>query len=215
MLNQRKLNPLDKLITNADNVLKTLFGESVAKRPSPADDITEDKELSAEEKKHVAGLMRVNHSGEVCAQALYQGQAFTAKLGKTRQAMEQAAEEEEDHLAWCANRIKDFDSHTSVLNPLWYGMSFCLGAAAGIAGDKVSLGFVAATEEQVGKHLSEHLDLLPENDKKSRAIIEQMHKDETQHAENAKAAGGLDFPTPIKQGMSLISKFMTQTSYKI
>ena len=150
--------------------------------------------------------MRINHTGEVCAQALYQGQALTAKLPQVRIAMEHAAEEEVDHLAWCEQRIHQLGSHTSILNPLFYGMSFGIGAVAGLISDKVSLGFVAATEDQVCKHLNEHLEQLPAEDEKSRAILEQMRIDEEQHAESALEAGGFRFPAPVKFGMSLMAK---------
>jgi len=159
--------------------------------------------------------MRINHTGEVCAQALYQGQALTAKLAHVREAMEHAAEEEIDHLAWCEQRIRQLGSHPSVLNPLFYGMSFGIGAVAGLISDKVSLGFVAATEDQVCKHLNEHLEQLPAEDEKSRAILEQMRIDEERHAESALDAGGYRFPAPIKFGMSLMAKVMTKSTYRI
>src|SRR5690606_34450581 len=164
------------------------------------------------EARHVAGLMRINHTGEVCAQALYQGQALTARLPRVRQAMEHAAEEEIDHLAWCEQRIRQLGSHTSVLNPLFYGLSFGIGASAGLISDRISLGFVAATEDQVCKHLDDHLGQLPAEDEKSRAILEQMRVDEAEHSTNAIAAGGLRFPAPIKFGMSMMAKVMTKTT---
>tara|TARA_B100000446_G_scaffold39947_3_gene35514 strand:+ start:18182 stop:18661 length:480 start_codon:yes stop_codon:yes gene_type:complete len=159
--------------------------------------------------------MRVNHAGEVCAQALYQGQAMTAKLPQVRQEMELAAEEEVDHLAWCQERIENLGSHTSLLNPLWYGMSFGIGATAGLISDRMSLGFVAATEDQVCKHLQDHLSELPEQDAKSRAVVEVMLEDEAKHAHSALEAGGHRFPAPVKGLMSLVSKAMTKTSYRI
>jgi ubiquinone biosynthesis monooxygenase Coq7 len=159
--------------------------------------------------------MRINHTGEVCAQALYQGQALTAKLPHVRQAMEHAADEEIDHLAWCEQRIRQLGSQPSILNPLFYGLSFGVGAAAGLISDKVSLGFVAATEDQVVKHLDDHLQQIPEQDHKSRAILEQMRVDEEQHACNALDAGGLRFPAPVKFGMSLLAKVMTSTTYRV
>ena len=159
--------------------------------------------------------MRINHSGEVCAQALYQGQALTAKLPDVREEMQLAAQEEIDHLVWCEQRIRQLNSHTSFLNPLFYAASFSIGAAAGIAGDKWSLGFVAATEEQVCKHLQDHLTQLPAQDEKSRAILEQMLEDEEKHGNNALAAGGQEFSAPIKKMMSGISKLMTKTTYRI
>ncbi|MED5612161.1 2-polyprenyl-3-methyl-6-methoxy-1,4-benzoquinone monooxygenase, partial [Pseudomonas sp. JH-2] len=165
--------------------------------------------------RHIAGLMRINHTGEVCAQALYQGQALTAKLPQVRKAMEEAADEEVDHLAWCEQRIRELGSRPSLLNPLFYGLSFGVGAAAGLISDRISLGFVAATEDQVCKHLDEHLEQLPAEDQKSRAILEQMRVDEEHHANSAIDAGGVRFPAPVKFGMSLLSKVMTKTTYRI
>jgi ubiquinone biosynthesis monooxygenase Coq7 len=159
--------------------------------------------------------MRVNHTGEVCAQALYQGQALTAKLPKVREKMEQAAAEEVDHLVWCEERLRQLGSHTSHLNPVWYGLSFAMGAAAGIAGDRWSLGFVAATEERVCEHLSDHLEQLPEEDEKSRRILEQMLEDERRHGDLALEAGGKVFPEPVKRAMTAVSRLMTSTSYRI
>ena len=167
------------------------------------------------EARHVAGLMRVNHSGEVCAQALYPGQALTAKLPNVRREMEQAAIEEQDHLAWCEDRLKELDSHTSLLNPIWYGLSFGMGAIAGIAGDKYSLGFVAETERQVSLHLQHHISQLPAQDDRSRNILVQMNEDELHHRDTALNAGGVDLPIPVKITMTAISKLMTKTSYFI
>jgi ubiquinone biosynthesis monooxygenase Coq7 len=199
----------------ADAALRTLLPFSgQPARPSPAV-LKNETELSESETRHVAGLMRINHTGEVCAQALYQGQALTARLPQVRQAMEQAADEEIDHLAWCEQRIRQLGSHTSVLNPLFYGLSFGIGASAGLISDRISLGFVAATEDQVCKHLDDHLGQLPAEDEKSRAILEQMREDEAQHSTAAIAAGGLRFPAPIKFGMSLVSKVMTKATYRI
>lgn len=213
----RQLSFADHLLTQADKALRTLApGKATSQRPSPATaQASREEALSEAEKKHAAGLMRVNHSGEVCAQALYQGQALTAKLSRVRTEMELAAEEEVDHLAWCQERVQQLGSHTSVLNPLWYGLSFGLGATAGLIGDKVSLGFVAATEEQVCKHLESHLQSLPPQDEKSRAVVSQMLKDEAQHAQTALQAGGHRFPTPVKAAMSLVSKAMTKASYRV
>ncbi|MDX1491541.1 MAG: 2-polyprenyl-3-methyl-6-methoxy-1,4-benzoquinone monooxygenase [Pseudohongiellaceae bacterium] len=212
---QTPFNPVENLIVQFDQALRTLVpGSCSAQRPSPAKEFDES-EMSAEQRKHAAALMRINHTGEVCAQALYQGQALTAKLPDVRLAMEHAAQEETDHLAWCEDRIKQLDSHTSYLNPAWYAMSFGIGAAAGIAGDKWSLGFVAETEKQVCEHLREHLDLLPESDEKSQAVLEQMIIDEQNHGETAKQAGGADLPLPIKAGMQLMSKVMKKAAYRI
>ena len=177
---------LDNCLLQFDQALRTCVpGSSLATRPSPADPVAEE-ELSAAEKKHIIGLMRINHTGEVCAQALYAGQAATARLDEVRDSMDHAAQEEADHLAWCDERLKELDSHPSLLNPFWYGLSFGMGAIAGLAGDKWSLGFVAETEDQVCKHLEDHLTKLPEQDGKSKAILEQMIKDEMQHGETAK-----------------------------
>lgn len=214
-MNRPTLSPLDRLIVQADRALRTLSpGKCSHERPSPAAD-TPDSELSDAEKRHAAGLMRVNHAGEVCAQALYQGQALTAKLPQVKAEMAHAADEEIDHLAWCEERINQLGSHTSVLNPLWYGLSFGIGAAAGMVSDRISLGFVAATEDQVCKHLESHLQALPEQDQKSRHIVEQMLVDEAKHAHTALEAGGMRFPGPIKAAMSLVSKAMTETSYRV
>lgn len=211
----RQLTAIDNFIMRADRALRTLAaGEQHAQRPSPATDLTE-QELNAEEKRHTAGLMRVNHTGEVCAQALYQGQALTAKLPDVRAEMEQAAEEEVDHLVWCQERLDALGSHASYLNPVWYGLSFAIGAGAGLVSDKVSLGFVAATEDQVCQHLQKHLEELPAQDEKSRAVVAQMLRDEARHADMALSAGGYNFPAPVKGLMTLVSKAMTKTSYRI
>jgi ubiquinone biosynthesis monooxygenase Coq7 len=214
-MHKRQFSLLDKLISEADSVLKTVTSRgNHASRPSPSKDHS-DTDLSEPQRRHVAGLMRVNHTGEVCAQALYQGQALTAKLPTVREDMEQAAREEVDHLVWCEERLQELDSHTSYLNPAWYGMSFALGALAGAIGDKVSLGFVAATEERVCSHLREHLQQLPEDDRKSQLILQQMLEDEQRHGEKALEAGGTDFPKSLKNAMSSVSKLMTETSYRI
>ncbi|MBS67975.1 MAG: demethoxyubiquinone hydroxylase family protein [Pseudomonas sp.] len=215
MTSQRHYSPADRLLMQADSALRTLLPFSgQPARPSPAV-LKNETELNESETRHVAGLMRINHTGEVCAQALYQGQALTARLPQVRRAMEQAADEEIDHLAWCEQRIRQLGSHTSVLNPLFYGLSFGIGATAGLISDRISLGFVAATEDQVCKHLDEHLSQLPANDDKSRVILEQMREDEQQHATAAIEAGGLRFPAPVKFGMSLVSKVMTKATYRI
>jgi ubiquinone biosynthesis monooxygenase Coq7 len=214
-MQQRRLSLLDKLIGEADSVMKTITSRgNHASRPSPAQGHLES-ELSEPARKHVAGLMRVNHTGEVCAQALYQGQALTAKLPTVRDEMQQAALEEVDHLVWCEERLRELGSRASYLNPAWYGMSFALGAIAGAIGDKVSLGFVAATEEQVCGHLRDHLKQLPDEDRKSSLILQQMLQDEQRHGDNALEAGGMDFPRPIKEAMSALSLLMTRTSYRI
>jgi ubiquinone biosynthesis monooxygenase Coq7 len=213
-MTQRNYSALDQVLMNLDQAVRTVFGRpEITERDYPAKGLDEP-ELTEDERKHVAGLMRVNHAGEVCAQALYQGQALTAKLPKVRASMERAALEENDHLDWCEKRIHDFGSHTSVLNPLWYAGSFAIGALAGAIGDKWSLGFVAETEKQVVKHLQSHFQQLPEADVKSRAILEQMQVDEAQHGATALKAGGAELPEPVKKLMQLTSKIMTGTAYR-
>jgi ubiquinone biosynthesis monooxygenase Coq7 len=187
---------------------------NTAGRPSPARGHSET-ELDDQSQKHVAALMRVNHTGEVCAQALYQGQALTAKLPTVREEMREAAAEEVDHLVWCEERLRQLNSRPSVLNPAWYGLSFAIGALAGAVGDAVSLGFVAATEERVCAHLKDHLRHLPEDDRRSRLILQQMLEDEERHGENALAAGGQNFPQPVKSAMTALSQVMTRSSYYI
>lgn len=210
----RQFTGVDKLIHSFDQALRSLVpGATAAHRENPAN--IEETQLAVSEARHVAGLMRINHSGEVCAQALYHGQALTAKLPNVRREMEQAAIEEQDHLAWCEDRLKELDSHTSLLNPVWYGLSFGMGALAGIAGDKYSLGFVAETERQVSLHLEDHIRQLPEQDDRSRKILVQMNEDELHHRDTALNAGGVDLPTPVRIAMTGISKLMTKTSYYI
>lgn len=209
----RSLSAVDQLICHVDNALKTLVpGASSSHRPSPA--ASQDQEMTSDEQKHAAGLMRINHTGEVCAQALYQGQSLTARLPDVRQAMEHAAEEEIDHLVWCETRLNELNSRTSLLNPGFYTLSYGIGAMAGALGDKYSLGFVAATEEQVCEHLEEHLETLPAQDQRSREILQQMHEDELKHATLALDSGGIDFPPWIKGLMTRISKVMTATTYR-
>lgn len=215
MSNQRHYSPADKLLMQVNSALRTLLPFSGSPyRVSPAK-VHEETDLTEQETKHVAGLMRINHTGEVCAQALYQGQALTAKLPEVREAMEKAAEEEIDHLAWCEERVRELGQKPSLLNPLFYGLSFGVGAAAGLISDRLSLGFVAAVEDQVCKHLDEHLGKIPTGDEKSRAILEQMRVDEEKHSTNAIAAGGFKFPMPVKVGMTLLSKVMTKTTYHL
>lgn len=207
---------IDKVISEIDTALRTISPpvKRIAMRTSPAGEIADSK-LSPAEKKHSAGLMRVNHAGEVCAQALYQGQALTAQLTHIKQQMAQAAIEEVDHLAWCEQRLQELNSQPSQLNFIWYSGSLLLGALAGLAGDKVSLGFVAETEHQVSAHLQEHLKKLPRDDKKTKIILEQMQDDEEHHAHMAIEAGGIELPLVVKQLMTLVSKVMTKTSYYI
>lgn len=209
----RRYSVLDSLIMECDKAIQTVVGKpETTDRPVPGSDMDEH-ELTAQEKLLSTRLMRVNHSGEVSAQALYQGQALTATLPEVRTAMEQAALEENDHLVWCQQRVEYFGGHTSVLNPLWYAGSFVMGAVAGKIGDKWSLGFVAETEKQVVKHLDEHLEQISKNDEKSRAILEQMKIDELHHGTTALEAGGAALPKPVKLAMGLMSKVMTKTSY--
>jgi len=206
---------LDNLITQFDSALKTLVPGSVtALRTSPA--VEKDTvELEETDRKHVAGLMRINHTGEVCAQALYQGQALTARLPEVRESMNLAAKEEIDHLNWCEQRLDELESHPSLLNPVWYGMSFGLGALAGLAGDRWSLGFVAETEHQVCAHLQDHLGRLPEQDERSEAILSQMLEDEGRHAVTAEAAGAAELPLPVKSAMNVMAAVMKQVTYRL
>lgn len=210
----RTTNFLDTLITEVDSALRTLIPpqKRAPTRVSPAKPIA-DCTLSLAEKKHIAGLMRVNHAGEVCAQALYQGQALTAQLTHIKKQMNEAAAEEIDHLAWCEERLSELGSQPSRLNPLWYSGSIIIGALAGLAGDKISLGFVAETERQVTCHLQHHLQKLPLEDKKTKAILERMQEDEEHHALIAVEAGAKELPFLIKQAMNTVSKLMTKTSY--
>ena len=211
----RRYTLADRLIAHADQVLKTLTpGTAPALRANPANPHP-DIGMPEACRRDVAGLMRVNHSGEVCAQALYQGQALTARLDGVRATMEHAADEEIDHLAWCADRVHEMGARTSMLNPLFYALSFGIGAIAGIAGDRWSLGFVAATEDQVCRHLREHLESLPASDTRSRAIVQQMLEDEARHATHAREHGASEFPAPVREAMTLLSRVMTATTYRI
>lgn len=205
---------MDQIINEFDRVLRTLFAPARSVRPHPDTSVAE-VELSADEKRHAAGLMRVNHCGEVCAQALYQGQALTARHAEARQALQQAAHEEVEHLAWTEQRITELGGRTSLLNPLWYAGSLAIGVTAGVIGDRWNLGFLAETERQVSEHLQSHLATLPAADSRSRAIVEQMHADETSHAEMAVALGAAELPPPVKSAMHAMSKVMTTLSYKL
>lgn len=212
----RQFSRADLLVGQFDAALRTLMpGVARATRSSPATPEIQDAAIDDAERRHAEGLMRINHTGEVCAQALYQGQSLTARLPEVREQMEEAAVEEIDHLAWCESRLKELDGRTSLLNPLYYAASFSIGALAGAVSDSVSLGFVAATEEQVGKHLEEHIQTLPSGDRRSRAVLEQMVIDEAQHAQQALEAGGARFPAPVKFGMTLMSKVMTKSVYRL
>lgn len=211
----RRYTLADAIIDHADQVLRTLTPQAMpALRPNPAQQQVAT-DLSSQQQKEIAGLMRVNHTGEVCAQALYHGQALTAKLPTVRDEMQRAALEEQDHLAWCEDRLHELNSRPSVLNPLWYGLSFGIGAAAGFAGDKWSLGFVAETEKQVCAHLDSHQQQVPTSDQRTHAILQQMQDDENHHREQALAAGGAELPQPVKDLMGLVSKIMTKTSFYV
>ena len=205
---------IDPFIIEADKVLRTLFVSQTSVRPHPDAGLPE-AELSEVERRHVAGLMRVNHSGEVCAQALYQGQALTSRDPSVREALREAAHEETEHLAWTEQRLRELGSHTSLLNPLWYAGSLTLGVLAGKLGDRWNLGFLAETEKQVTAHLESHLERLPEADAKSAAIIRQMAQDETSHAHTAEALGAAQFPPLIKGLMQQTSRLLTSLSYRI
>ncbi len=208
----RSVSALDNLIAGFDQALRTVFASARCSRAAPKAH-TDDATLSASERATAARLMRVNHAGEVAAQALYRGHAIGAHSPAVRGQIERAAEEENDHLAWCEQRVQELGSHTSVLNPLWYAGSFAIGALAGLAGDKWGLGFVAETEHQVVKHLEEHLTRLPAGDVQSRAILEQMRQDEAQHATVAIEAGGVELPEMVKKAMALTSTVMTRSAY--
>ncbi len=214
-MKERAYSPIDRWIGRFDQALRTVFGPAPhAERESPAVGKAET-DLDPMERELAGRLMRINHAGEICAQALYHGQAVAAKLPNVREKMEQAANEENDHLAWTEERLREMGTHTSYLNPLWYAGSFAIGALAGLAGDKWSLGFVAETEKQVVRHLDGHLAQLPKQDEKSRAILEQMREDEGRHATVALEAGAAFLPQPVKRLMRLTSKVMTQTAYWI
>lgn len=211
----RRLSFLDRVIIDLDRGLKALGGEAPAEgRDNPAGALPEAS-LSPAQRHHAAGLMRVDHSGEVAAQALYHGQALTARTPRLREAMQQAAREEGDHLRWCSERLQELGERASRLDPLWYVGSFFIGAAAGLAGDRWSLGFVAETERQVVRHLQGHLSSLPPEDTRSRAILEQMRVDEGVHATSAVESGAGELPAPVKRLMSLTARVMTETAYRI
>lgn len=211
----RNLSPIDQFIVQSDHALRTIFGKpSITERDNPSANIDETP-LSETERKLSASLMRVNHSGEVSAQALYQGQALTARLDEVRESMERAAEEENDHLVWTEQRLNELCSNKSLLNPIWYGGSFAIGAIAGLLGDKWSLGFVAETEHQVIKHLDHHLQKLPVNDARSEAVLSQMKIDEAHHATLALEGGGAELPWTVKKLMGAMSKVMTTSAYYI
>jgi len=203
------------LIAAADRALRTLAATPVASRPSPAGAVNERGPLTEDEAREAVALMRVNHVGEVCAQALYDAQALAARSPDLRAMFEQAAREEADHLAWTEERIRALGGRTSLLNPLWYGGAFAIGLAAARIGDRASLGFMAETERQVEQHLQGHLDRLPESDAPSRAIVAQMKEDEVRHADAATALGGAELPLPVRMAMRLAARVMTRTAHYI
>jgi ubiquinone biosynthesis monooxygenase Coq7 len=205
---------LDRFIVEFDKGLRTLFSQAHSVRPYPDADVAEAAMTDAE-KSQAAALMRVNHSGEICAQALYQGQALTAKDPLVQQKLQHAAEEETEHLAWTAHRVHELGGHLSLLNPFWYTASLSIGAFAGLLGDKWNLGFLSETEQQVGAHLQSHLDKLPIQDEKSRAIVNQMYVDEISHADMAVELGGAELPKPVQMLMKLNGKVMTGAAYRV
>ncbi|CAB3842897.1 2-polyprenyl-3-methyl-6-methoxy-1,4-benzoquinone monooxygenase [Achromobacter sp. CF-sbj1-Ac2-l] len=209
----RRSNPLDALLAEADRALRVLSGSASAGRANPATAEEAPDTLSAQEKRHAAGLMRVNHVGEVCAQALYRGQAAVCRESGPRALLLEAAGEEVDHLVWCNQRLTELGSRPSLLNPVWYAGSFALGLLAGYAGAPRNLGFMAETEKQVEAHLEGHLRTLPEQDTRSRQIVQKMKDDEAQHRASAEAAGGVPLPGPVKAAMRAMSKVMTTTAY--
>lgn len=207
---------LDELIGEFDRGLRSMTGVTRMSRPVPQPDVVaDDSEMTVAEQGHAAGLMRVNHVGEVCAQALYQAQKLATRSERLKQVFDLAAREEEDHLAWTAQRLRELESRPSLLNPLWYTGSLAIGFVAGKFGDRVSLGFMAETERQVEQHLDGHLDRLPAADHASRAIVEQMRADEIAHARNASDAGGVELPAPVTALMRMAARVMTRTAYYI
>jgi 3-demethoxyubiquinol 3-hydroxylase len=205
---------IDRLIGEFDRALRAVAGVAQASRPSPAERLPENA-IGEQERQHAAALMRVNHVGEVCAQALYQGQALTARDPATRQALDGAAREEEDHLAWSAERIRELNGRLSLLNPLWYAGSFAIGAAAGLLGDKWNFAFLAETERQVEEHLARHLEALPAEDERTRAVVEAMRADEARHRQTALGLGAAELPEPVKRAMRLASRVMTTVAYRV
>jgi len=211
----RVLSALDRLIGGIDDALRSVTGNAAGSgRPYPADDVAET-EMNETERRHAAGLIRVDHAGEVAAQALYHAQALTARSAAVREHMRRAAREEGDHLQWCSLRLRELDSRASLLDPLWYAGSFTIGAFAGLAGDRVSLGFVSETERQVEEHLAEHLQRLPAADQRSRAVLAQMQSDEERHGADARDAGGVPLPPPVPQLMRGVALVMTRSAYWI
>lgn len=208
------LSKRDHFLVGIERALNASLGEAVAQRPYPANGEA-CVDLDQRQRRHVAGLMRVNHTGEVCAQALYLGQAALAREPGNRKHLLHAAVEETDHLAWCGQRLRELNSRPSVFNPVWYGGSYAIGAAAALASDRVSLGFVVETERQVETHLGEHLQRLPQADQRSRAILSQMQADEARHGQAARDRGGIDLPFPVPQVMHLASSVMKAVAYRL
>ena len=209
------MSSIDRFIIEFDTALRSVAGGANSQRPTPGAELVSKTVLDAQERKHAAGLMRVNHVGEVCAQALYQSQKLLARNPQIQEMLNDSGQEEMDHLAWCETRLQELGSHTSYLNPFWYAGSFAIGLAAGLAGDKWSLGFVAETEKQVENHLASHLETLPPEDHRSRAIVDQMRIDEIEHGQAAVQSGGVELPDPVQKIMQMMSKVMTTTAYKI
>ena len=213
------MGALEDCLASLDRGLRSVAGAVAAKRENPANAVAATShatgELLDDERRHAAGLMRVNHCGEICAQALYEGQALTARSPAVRESLHAAARDEADHLAWCRQRLDELDSRTSVFDAAFYAASFLLGAATGLLGDRLSLGFVAATEDGVRRHLERHLERLPEGDAKSRAILEAMRADEMHHGAQAERDGGVAYPKAVKATMELASKVMTTATYRL
>lgn len=214
MTADRRLTLLDRVLAELDHALATVCAPAPATRANPAESISAP-EMSDAERRHAAGLMRINHTGEICAQALYMGQAAVARDRSTHSRLRAAAQEETDHLAWCAQRLAELDSRPSLFNPLWYAGSHLIGVVAGLRGDGWNLGFVVETERQVEAHLAEHLDTLPAEDARSRAIVRVMKDDEARHADNAQAAGARGLPPPIPRAMALSARLMKTIAYRL
>jgi len=214
-MQERQLTPVDRLLAGLNNALRTIAAP--AGRPARANPAAgiEAAAMTESQKRHAAGLMRVNHAGEVAAQGLYQGHAAVARNPGIEQQMHRAAEEEFDHLAWCEQRLGELDERPSILSPVWYAGAFLIGAASGVMGDKWSLGFIAETEKQVCDHLDGHLDRLPDEDARSRAIVTQMRDEEAAHGDNARDAGAAELPVPLRRLMKLTARVMTTTAYRL
>ncbi len=214
-MQQRRLTPVDRLLAGLDNALRTVAAPARGSgRAYPAAE-TAEGDLDARERRHAAGLMRVNHAGEVAAQALYQGHSAVARDSGLERQLQEAASEESDHLAWCERRLAELGAQPSRLSPLWYGGAFAVGAASGVLGDRWSLGFIAETEQQVCAHLDRHLAALPHGDERSRAVVRQMRDEEATHGANARNAGARELPSPVKWLMQASARVMTVTAYRL